>query len=426
MAGPPRDSPRPASTRSSTSSAVATRPSTQHSGSRPSTRSAGLPRRADAGVQRGRPETKRERAERVRAEARAEAERRAAADEEERLRKKAHEDKLRRIKELADELAREQEERAEEGRRQRIAALTLKLSALRGQIVQAEIVPEAALQAADASEMEGECGAQMSRMRSEVDAMEKAIEDQLAAMKTPGWLQSAHKELRRAAIAALAKHDDGSPAQEAAAPEAAGEEERSDGEHGENEQEVWTGSDEEIAQAQETIAALHKKIERLTERIDQAQFMSDATKDMVAGEILKAKELRARLQAKIDGTMHERKVARLYTLPARPSSSWINLQLLKKQHATLLAHLKPAVSQLSAAQEREKQRRKENAAAVEWQECIDPASGNTYFVHTATNTTQWHPPQGLNRYQNDVLTASNEAAFFNSRGKKLKAVLLYV
>lgn len=361
-------------------------------------------------MQRGRSETQRDKA-------RVEAERRAAADEEERLRKKAHEDKLRRIKELADELAREQEEREEEGRQQRIAELTLKMSALRGQIIRDEIVPEDTLQTTDTSGMEGECGAQMSRMRSEVDAMEKVIKDQLAAMRTPGWLESAHAERRRAALAALAKLDDGSPAQAAAAAALAGEEERSDVEHGENEQETWTGSEEEIAQAHEMIVALDRKIARLTERMDNAPFMSAATKAVVAGEILKAKETTGRLHANIDRTMHERKVARLHTLPARPSSSWINLQLLKKQHATLLAHLEPAVSKLSA---------QGNTVQGGWQKCIDQSSGNAYYFHPATNTTQWHPPEGLNRYRSDVLTSSNETAFFDSREKKLKAVLLYV
>jgi len=396
----PRDSARPASVRSSADGVGGSRPSTQHSGSRPSTRGS-----AGGGMQRGRTETKREKAERVKAEARAEAERLA---EEERLRKKAEDEKRRRIKELADDMARQREEKMEEGRQQRRAALELKLCAIREQIIREDIVRQEAIQAA--AGMEDEARGQASRMKSEVEAMEKVINEQVSAMKAPGWLQSAHTARRQEAIAALAKLERGSLEQ----ADAEGEMEDTSAVGEGREEEVWKGNDEEIVQAQETIKILDQKVERLTERIQQASFMSEATKAVVEGEIRKAKETRGRLQANIDKTMNKRKIARLHTLPARPSSSWINLQLLKKQHSTLLAHPKVlAVSQL-------------NAQAAGWQKCIDPSTGYSYYLHLATNTTQWHPPEGLNKYRNHVLTVNNAAAFFDSREKKLKAVLLYV
>ena len=359
-------------------------------------------------MQRGRTETKREKAERVKAEARAEAERLA---EEESIRKKAEEEKRRRIKELADDMARQREEKMEEGRQQRREALELKICAIREQIIREDIVRREALQAA--AEMEDEAREQASRMKSEVEAMEKVINEQVSAMKAPGWLQSAHAARRREAIAALAKLERGSLEQVAAA-EAVDEMEETSAVGEGREEEVWKGNDEEIVQAQETIKILDQKVERLTERIQQAPFMSEATKAVVEGEVRKAKETTVRLQANIDRTMIKRKIARLHTLPARPSSSWINLQLLKKQHSTLLAHPKVlAVSSL-------------NAQAAGWQKCIDPSTGYSYYFHPATNTTQWHPPEGLNKYRNHVLTVNNAAAFFDSREKKLKAVLLYV
>jgi hypothetical protein len=237
---------------------------------------------------------------------------------------------------IAAKMAEDREEKREDMRRQRIVALDAKLTKLRQALRQR--------QNEDLSEMGARIKEQVEETRAKMRALEQEIEDETNLLRSPNWLKSVHDQRRRDALAALAgaQGKEGSPEQLAAAAELDAMMAHTSVEDV-SEEDVWTGSNEEIAEAQDTILRLEKNVQRLTERL-QTPFLTDATKVSIESKISNSQEIKEKLQTRIDTTMKERfaeSIRHLHELPARPSSSWVSLQLLKQQHGHLLERLHP-------------------------------------------------------------------------------------
>jgi len=246
----------------------------------------------------------------------------AQQEEQERVASLEQAAKSKRVVELAAEMARERETKREEERNKRIGTIDAKFRKIR----QAVAWPwTGRLLDPSMSGWQEECAKRMEKTRDETKALEQAIQDSAALMQRPGWLKSAHEERRKQALAVVQTHEKGGA--DRGAHETAAEE-----------QEGWTGTDEEILEAQSTIERLEEKIRRLRERCDAA-FMSEGTRAAIVNEIQKSAEMKDNLEKRVSKTMHHRADQRRRVLPARPSSSWINLELLKRQHASLLLHV---------------------------------------------------------------------------------------
>ena len=247
----------------------------------------------------------------------------AQQEEQERVARLEKAAKSKRVVQLAAEMARDRETKNDEERIKRIGTIDAKFRKIR----QAVAWPwTGRLLDPSMSGWREECAKRMEKTRDETKALEQAIQDSAALMQRPGWLKSAHEERRKQALAVVQTHEKGEADRGAHETAAQGE------------QEGWKGTDEEILKAQHTIERLEEKIRRLRERCDAA-FMSEGTRAAIVNEIQKSAEMKDNLENKVSKTMHHRADQRRRVLPARPSSSWINLELLKRQHASLLLHV---------------------------------------------------------------------------------------
>lgn len=201
---------------------------------------------------------------------------------------------------------------------QRIGTLDVKLNNIR-QAVACQTSFTVGLLDPSMTDWREECIEKMQRTREEARVLEQAIQGKAAQMQSAGWLKSAHEEERKKALEAVKMLEPGTA------------------DHGtqnmvaEEQQDLCNGPDEEILVARQKIERLDEKICRLRERCE-ATFMSEETRTAIVNEIQKTAALKDKLEENLNYHAEQRR----RVLPARPSSSWINLQLLKRQHARLL------------------------------------------------------------------------------------------
>jgi len=296
----------------------------------------------------------------------------AALAEEQRLAAYHAAERHRRARTLAEQMAREKEDKEEEERLKRICALDAKMDSLRQSVIQQESFD---LDPAVRGFRE-EGTERMERMKAEAHAIEQDIEGATAGMKAPGWLQQAHEALRKEALKALMTLAEGSEERLAALSAQETSEQKGGS--------AWTGTDQEMLEAQQTIDQLSEKTRRLRERCT-APFIAEKTLTAIREEIAKTEETKSKLEGNVTKTLHERAEQRRRVLPARPASTWINLQLLRQQHASLLRNVQPHVHCIQRqAQEEEERRRVRDSRTRELlskQEALEHLSCQENEIH---------------------------------------------
>ena len=359
-------------------------------------------------------ETKKEKAERERAEdeaaaraqTEAEDEHHAAITEAARQAKEGREDQERRIAALAAKMANETDERRERARQAMLAAIEAKSRAIRQKMMPKADFEDQSFLSKFGIPCKEEIRRQIDLTTELVNSLDEEARGHIEELQKPGWLASFHQRRKgqaaRAALVALGGVAGGGEDTYASAKETFGMFDLDDSgaidaselglalksmghevsdselqemlnqydEDGSGEIELvefcrilniavpeteeneesdegvpWTGSDADIANAQKRIRSLDEKAQFLTERME-ARFMTDTTRLSIMEQVNKTLKNKQRLQAKIENETARRislARANITTLPTRPASTWVNLQLLKQQHSRLLQQLHPVL-----------------------------------------------------------------------------------